>query len=104
MELSARNQLKGRVKGVKLGAVMAEVLVDVSGQEVVSVITRGSVEALSIQEGDAVTVVIKSDRGDAGEVGSSVHPAARQSEARLCTYHGSRSTPCRGGPMRLSRR
>jgi molybdopterin-binding protein len=60
MELSARNQIKGLVKGIKLGAIMAEVVVDVSGQEVVSVITRGSVESLKIQEGDAVTVVIKS--------------------------------------------
>ncbi len=30
MELSARNQLKGTVKAVKSGAVMAEITVDVS--------------------------------------------------------------------------
>jgi molybdopterin-binding protein len=59
MELSARDQLKGRVKNVKLGGIMAEVLVDVGGQEVVAVITRGSVENLSIQEGDDIVVVIK---------------------------------------------
>jgi molybdopterin-binding protein len=39
---------------------MAEVTVDVGGQEIVSVITRGSVERLGLREGDAVTVVIKS--------------------------------------------
>jgi molybdopterin-binding protein len=59
MELSARNQLRGKVTSVKLGTIMAEVVVDVSGQEVVSAITRSSVERLGIREGDEVTVVIK---------------------------------------------
>ena len=45
MTLSARNQLKGTVKSVALGTVMAEVVVDVAGHEVVSVvITRHSAE------------------------------------------------------------
>src|ERR687894_775560 len=60
MELSARNQLQGTVKSVTLGAVMAEVVVDVNGQEVVSAITRGSAERLGLSEGSAVTVVLKS--------------------------------------------
>jgi molybdopterin-binding protein len=60
MELSARNQLQGTVKSVTLGAVMAEVVVDVNGQEVVSAITRSSAERLGLSEGSAVTVVIKS--------------------------------------------
>lgn len=59
MELSARNQLRGAVRSVKLGAVMSEVVVDVGGQEVTAAITRGSVERLGIQEGAEVTVVIK---------------------------------------------
>ncbi|MER3484140.1 MAG: molybdenum-pterin-binding protein [Meiothermus sp.] len=60
MELSARNQLPGKVKSVKLGEVMAEVIVDVAGHEVVSAITRGSAEGLGLQEGMTVLVVIKS--------------------------------------------
>ena len=60
MELSARNQFKGKVKSVKLGTVMAEVVVDVAGNEVVSEITKSSVERLKLQAGDAVTVIIKS--------------------------------------------
>ena len=60
MELSARNQLQGTVKSVTLGTVMAEVVVDVNGQEIVSAITRGSAERLGLSEGAAVTVVIKS--------------------------------------------
>jgi molybdopterin-binding protein len=60
MELSARNQLKGTVIGVELGAIMAEVVVDIGGQEVVSAITRHSAERLNLKQGDAVTVIIKS--------------------------------------------
>ena len=60
MTLSARNQLKGTVKSVVLGTVMAEVVVDVDGQDVVSAITRHAVENLDIKAGDDVTVVIKS--------------------------------------------
>jgi len=60
MEISARNQLKGTVTEVKLGTIMAEVVVDIGGQEVVSAITRASVERLGIKEGDQVTVIIKS--------------------------------------------
>jgi molybdopterin-binding protein len=59
MEISARNQLQGTVKSVTLGAVMAEVVVDINGQEVVSAITRGSAERLGLAQGTPVTVIIK---------------------------------------------
>ena len=59
MALSARNQLRGTVKSVKLGTVMAEVVVQVGEKEIVSAITRGSAEGLGLSEGMAVTVVIK---------------------------------------------
>jgi molybdopterin-binding protein len=60
MELSARNQLPGTVKSVSLGGIMAEVVVDVAGHEVVAAITRSSAERLNLQAGDAITVIIKS--------------------------------------------
>lgn len=60
MEISARNQLKGTVKSIELGSIMAEVVVDIGGQEVVSAITRHSVEHLNIAEGDQVVVIVKS--------------------------------------------
>jgi tRNA (adenine37-N6)-methyltransferase len=59
MQLSARNQLTGTVRSVELGAVMAEVTVDVAGQEIVSAITRTSAERLGLAEGQPVTVFIK---------------------------------------------
>lgn len=58
--LSARNQFKGTVKSVKLGAVMAEVVVTVGKIEVVSLISRISAVGMKLKEGDKVTAVIKS--------------------------------------------
>jgi molybdopterin-binding protein len=59
MEISARNQLKATVKQVTLGAVMAEVVLDLAGQELVAAITRSSAERLNLQQGDSVFAVIK---------------------------------------------
>jgi molybdopterin-binding protein len=59
MQLSARNQLKGTVKSVKTGAIMAEVVVDVGGNELVAEITKGSVDRLGIKVGDQVTAIVK---------------------------------------------
>jgi molybdopterin-binding protein len=58
--LSARNQFAGVVKSVKLGGVMAEVIVNAGNLEFVSAITRTSAESLGLKAGDAVKVVIKS--------------------------------------------
>jgi molybdopterin-binding protein len=60
MKLSARNQLSGVVKTTTLGAVMAEVTVDIDAGEIVSAITRTSAESLELKPGDKVTVIIKS--------------------------------------------
>ena len=61
MRLSARNQLKGRISSIDLGAVMATVTIQLDGgQEVVASITKDSVVALGLDVGDAVTAVIKS--------------------------------------------
>jgi molybdopterin-binding protein len=58
--LSARNQFAGTVKSVKLGNVMAEVVVAVGNLEIVSAITRTSAEHLGLKAGDHVRAVIKS--------------------------------------------
>ncbi len=59
MDLSARNQLKGKLKSVRIGQIMAEVVVTVGGNEIVAAITRDSAERLMLKPGDDVTVVIK---------------------------------------------
>jgi molybdopterin-binding protein len=58
--LSARNQFQGVVKSVKLGGVMAEVMVTVGNLEIVSAITRASAESLGLNAGDQVRTIIKS--------------------------------------------
>ncbi len=60
MELSARNQLKGTIVSITLGEVMAEVVMDIGGNQIVSAVTRGSVEGLKLQEGQSVYAIIKS--------------------------------------------
>lgn len=60
MALSARNQLRGQVAEVKLGSIMAHVIVKVGENEIESVITRRSAEELNLKQGDSVLVVIKS--------------------------------------------
>ncbi len=59
MDLSARNQLKGTIKDVMMGQVMAEVTVDVGGQMVVAAITKSSAERLGLAAGDQITAIIK---------------------------------------------
>ena len=59
MEISARNQIKGRVISIKHGAVMAEVVVEVDSQAITSTITMGSLERLKLAVGDHVTAIIK---------------------------------------------
>jgi molybdopterin-binding protein len=60
LDLSARNQLRGTIVSVAVEGVMAEVLVRIGEQELVSVITRGSAERLRLAPGDEVIAVIKS--------------------------------------------
>ena len=57
--LSARNQLQATVKSVKLGNVMAEVVMSLGNVELVAAITRGSAEQLNLKAGDSVKAVIK---------------------------------------------
>ena len=59
MAISARNQLPGTVKSVVLGSVMAEVIVDVGGNDVAAAVTRHSAEKLALSAGDEVRVIIK---------------------------------------------
>jgi molybdopterin-binding protein len=60
MPTSARNQLSGRVTAITTGAVMAEVVIDIGGdQQVVAAITKESSERLGLAEGTQVKAIIK---------------------------------------------
>ena len=60
MPISARNQIEGKVVDVTLGDIMAHVTVKIGKNQIESVITRRSAEALGLKKGDIVKVVIKS--------------------------------------------
>lgn len=59
MKTSARNQFSGKVKSVKLGAVNAEVIMDIGGDTLVAVITNESVEHLKLEIGSDVYALVK---------------------------------------------
>ena len=60
MAISARNNLKGKVVQVKPGAVNAEVTIELpDGQQIVSIITLESANALGLAAGKEVYAVIK---------------------------------------------
>ncbi len=61
MQLSARNQLEGKITNVEKGAVMANIKIEISEPGVITaVITKESAEKLGLSEGDDVTAIIKS--------------------------------------------
>ena len=60
MKISARNAIKGKVVGIKKGAVAAQVQVDIGGGNVItSMITADAADDLGLAEGGEVTVLIK---------------------------------------------
>ena len=60
VDISARNQLRGRVTHLTVEGLMAEVEIAIGEQSVVSVITRHAAERLGLAEGQEVLAVIKS--------------------------------------------
>jgi molybdate transport system regulatory protein len=60
MKTSARNQYLGTVKSIKLGAVNAEVVLDIgSGQSLAAIITNESVNHLGLKVGSEAYALIK---------------------------------------------
>jgi molybdopterin-binding protein len=59
MQLSARNQLAGKVVSINRGEAIANVELDVSGQRVVASITVEAVKQLGLEPGKDVVAVIK---------------------------------------------
>jgi molybdopterin-binding protein len=60
IEISARNQLRGRVSDIRADGVMAEVVIRIGDQELVAIITRSSADRLHLTVGEEVFAVIKS--------------------------------------------
>jgi molybdopterin-binding protein len=60
MKYGARNQLVGKVKGIKKGGLMCEVKLDIPASSIMSsVMTIDSLKELGLKKGDKVRVVVK---------------------------------------------
>jgi molybdopterin-binding protein len=60
MKLSARNLLKGKIRKITMGAVNAEVELELGDKQVIiSIITISSVKRLGLQEGKEAYAMIK---------------------------------------------
>ncbi len=60
MQISARNVLKGIVKSIEMGAVNAEVVIEIApGKEISSIITKNSCQRLGLTVGKEAYAVIK---------------------------------------------
>ncbi len=61
MKISARNTLKGTIKKLEIGAVNAEIVIEVApGVEITSIITKDSAESLDLSQDKEVYAIIKS--------------------------------------------
>ena len=61
INISARNKLNGVVENIHLGEVNSEVIINIGGDLIASVITKNAVGQLDVKIGDKVTAVIKSN-------------------------------------------
>lgn len=60
MHIGARNRIEGEVVGIKQGPVMCQVRIRTPGDfELDSVMTVDSLEAMNLEIGDTVRVVVK---------------------------------------------
>ncbi len=60
MKTSARNQFLGKIKSIKLGAINAEVVMDIGGGDTLAaVITNESVDRLSLKAGSEAYAMVK---------------------------------------------
>lgn len=60
MKISARNVIKGTIKEIVAGAINSEIIIATSsGETIVSVITKESVERMDLKVGSPVYAVIK---------------------------------------------
>jgi molybdopterin-binding protein len=57
--VSGRNQLVGRIEGVRISGLMAEVRISIGDQEIVSIITANSAREMNLKPGQTAAALIK---------------------------------------------
>jgi molybdopterin-binding protein len=58
-QLSARNQLKGKITDVKKGTTTTHVRIDIGGQIITASITNESADELKLEKGKTAYAIIK---------------------------------------------
>jgi len=58
--LSGRNQLVGRIESVRISGLMAEVVISIGEQQIVSMITARSAREMNLKAGQTAAALIKS--------------------------------------------
>lgn len=69
LAISARNRLRGTIARLAVDGLMAEVVLAIGDQHLVSIITRASAERLGLKVGDEVFAVVKSTEVMIGKEG-----------------------------------
>lgn len=69
LSISARNRLRGRIARLTLDGLMAEVVLAIGDQQLVSIITRSSAERLGLEVGDEAFAIVKSTEVMIGKEG-----------------------------------
>lgn len=60
MNISARNQFKGKIVEIKKGSVNGEVIIDIgNGEKICSIITLDAINSLKLKIGSEATAIIK---------------------------------------------
>ena len=59
-QISARNQLIGRILDIKIDGIMAQITLSIGGQRITAVITSDAVRELRLQKGQLAAALIKS--------------------------------------------
>ena len=57
--VSGRNQLVGRIDGVRISGLMAEVKISIGGQQITSIITASSAREMNLNAGQTAAALIK---------------------------------------------
>lgn len=69
-QISLRNRVQGRVRAVRSGVILSEVVLEYRGHTLTSIITTRSIKRLDIQQGDEVEALIKANEVSLMEVSS----------------------------------
>ena len=58
--ISGRNQLVGRVLGVRIDGLMAQVTLSIGGQHIMAIVTSDAIREMRLKKGETVAALIKS--------------------------------------------